>query len=109
MRNVKKYLDDLSGKKVHSITVTVVSPWDNHRKRLSFDVEIGSAYLTNILKLTFYVSNRLVNGEVDEEEFEYQFGKTKFQEELKEDSYHNFNVMVFGIKPEDFIIDYLHI
>ena len=108
MKNLKKYLKELSGKEVHSVKVTVVSPWVNERIRLSFDVEIKSAYLTNILELTFYISNRLVNGEVDDAEFEYQFLKAKFQEEFKEDTYDNFNMMVFGIEPKDFIIEYIY-
>ena len=108
MRNLKKYLDEGTGKEVHIIKVTVISPWDNTRTRLSFDIEIKSAYLTNIFELTLYVSNRLVNGEVDDGEFEFQFEKPKFQEEFKEDTYENFYITAFGVEPEDFIIEYIY-
>ena len=108
MKNFKKYLDKISGKEVHKVSVTVVSPWTNTRTRLSFDIEIESTYLTNIFELTLYVSNRLVNGEVDDEEFEYQFNKTKFQEEFNYDTYETFKIMIFGIDPEDFEIKYIY-
>lgn len=108
MRNLKKYLDEGTGKEVHRITVTVISPWDNKRTRLSFDIEIKSAELTRIFELVLYISNRRVNGEVDEDEFDYQFNKNKFQEEFKEDTYENFNIVAFGIEPDDFIIEYIY-
>ena len=108
MRNLKKYLDEGTGKEIHSIKVTVISPWDNRRTRLSFDIEIKSAILTNAFEIVFYISNRLVNGEVDEEEFDYQFNRAKFQEELKEDTYENFNIVAFGVPLEDFVIEYIY-
>ena len=104
MRDLKKYLDEGTGKEVHNVKVTVISPWDNKRTRLSFDIEIKSAYLTNIFELTLYVSNRLINGEVDDGEFEFQFEKPKFQE----DTYENFYIIAFGIEPEDFVIEYIY-
>ena len=107
-KDIKKLLDRITGKEIQSVSVTVISPWDSTRTRLSFNVEVKSAYLSDILKLSLSISNRLVNGEVDDTEFEYQFEKSKFQEEFKEDTYDNFNMMVFGIEPKDFIIEYIY-
>lgn len=108
MKNLKKYLDSLSGKEVHSVKVTVVSPWDSTRTRLSFTLEIKSAYLSEVFKIKFYIYDRLVDGEPDDDEFEYLFSNNSFQESFKDDTYDNFNLMIFGIQPKDFIIEYIY-
>lgn len=108
MKNFKKYLDKISGKEIHNLTVTIISPYNHERTRLSFDLEIESAYLTEIFKITFYVSNRLVNGEPDEDEFDFLFKKSQFQEEFKMDTYDNFFIIGFGIELEDFEIDFIY-
>jgi hypothetical protein len=106
MRNLKDILNKITGKKVHSVKVTIISPWDSSRNRLSFDLEIESAYLTEIVTINFFISNRLVNDEVDEEEFEWLFSKEKFQEELKEDTYDAFKISMFGVGIRDFEITF---
>lgn len=108
MKNFKKYLDEKSKKTVHNISVTIREPWTDKRTRLSFDLEVETAYLTEIFKITFYISNRLVNGEPDEDEFEFLFNKRQFQEEFKEDTYENFFIRGFGIELEDFEIDFIY-
>ena len=97
-KNIKKLLDRITGKEIQSVSVTIVSPWDSKRTRLSFNIEVKSAYLSDILELTLNISNRLVNGEVDDGEFEYLFEKSKFQEEFKEDTYDNYKLEFFGVE-----------
>lgn len=108
MKNFKKYLDEKMKRSLHEIKVTIIEPWTHKKSRLSFNLEIESAYLTEIFVITFYISNRLVNGEQDEHEFEYLFGKKQFQEEFKEDTYENFFIVGFGIEPEDFKINFIY-
>ena len=105
-KNIKKLLDKITGKEIQHVSVTVMSPWDSKRTRLSFNVEVKSAYLSDILELSLYISNRLVNDEVDEEEFEWLFGKAKFQEEFKEDTYDNYKLEVFGVEISSLELEY---
>lgn len=102
MKNFKKYLDKVSGKEVHNIKVTVRSPWDSKRTRLSFNLEVESAFLeNNFLMINFIISNRLVNDQDDEAEFEYLFNKPTFQEELRDDTYYFYKLNALGISPEE--------
>lgn len=105
-KNIKKLLDRITGKEIQHVSVTVISPWDSKRTRLSFNVEVKSAYLSDILELSLYISNRLVNGEVDDEEFEYLFEKSKFQEEFKEDTYDNYKLEFFGVEISSLELEY---
>lgn len=108
MKNFKRYLDKKSGKESYNISVTIVSPWDSTRTRLSFTLEIKSAFLSEIFEIKFYIYNRLVNGENDEEEFEYLFNRKAFQESFKEDTYDNFHIQIFGVSLEDFEVEFIY-
>lgn len=102
MKNFKKYLDKVSGKEVHNVKVTVRSPYDSKRTRLSFDLEVESAFLSgDFFTISFNVSNRLVNDENDEAEFEYLFKKPTFQEELGEDTYDFYKLQILGVNLAD--------
>lgn len=107
MTDLKKFFDRLTGKKINRISVTAVEPWTNKRTRLSFSLEIESAYLTNVLTLRFKVYDPLVDGEVDQDEFNFLFNKPIFQEQFKEDTYKHYKIKGFGIEPEDFEIEFV--
>jgi len=106
MKNIKGYLDDISGKEIHSVSVLIRLPYDSRKTKLSFNLEIESAYLSEVLTIKFSVFNRKVNDESDDSAFEYLFSKNSFQEEFKQDTYDNYNLMVFGISLEDLELIY---
>ena len=97
-KDFKKILDKISGRQKHTINVTVRAPYDDKRYRLSFDVEIQSAIFTSVMTITFIISNRTVNGEIDDQEFEYWFNKSNFQEEFKDDTYDFFKLYALGVE-----------
>jgi hypothetical protein len=107
MKNLKKYLDEISGKEIQSVSVTIRSPYDYTRTRLSFNLKIESAYLTEILTIKFNIFNRKVNDESDDAEFEYLFNKNSFQEEFQRDTYENYNLVIFGVELENLELIYV--
>jgi len=52
------------------------------------------------------ISNRTINDEVDEAEFEYQFQKQTLQEELKEMIYEKYKIELFGIDIDNLDLEY---
>jgi len=52
------------------------------------------------------ISNRTINDEVDEDEFEYQFQKETLQEELKETIYDKFKMYLLSVKYEYLELEY---
>jgi hypothetical protein len=107
MKDIKKILDTISGKEVQSVSVTLISPWDSSRNKMSFNLKIESATLNEVLILKFLIFNRKINNESDNGEFDYLFNKKQFQEEFKQDTYDNFKLEVFGIEPEDLELEYI--
>ena len=109
MKNFKNFLDKKLGKSIHKIQVTVVSPYDSSKRRLSFDLEIKSAHLTDDgFELNLYISNKLLDGFEDDHEFNYLFSRGKFQEAIKEDTYDFFNIKIFGIDLKNFSINFFN-
>ena len=108
MKNLKNFLDKKTGKDTYNISVTIYSGFDKTRTRLSFTLVIQTAYLNDVFNIIFYISNRRVNGEIDEEEFDYLFNKPSFQRELRNDTYDIFNLQFFGIDPENLKLKFIH-
>jgi hypothetical protein len=106
MKNLKKYLDEISGKEIHSVSVFIRLPYDSRKTKLSFNLEIESAYLSEVLTIKFNIFNRKVNDESDDPTFEYLFSKNSFQEEFERDTYDNFDLVIFGINLEDLELIY---
>jgi hypothetical protein len=98
----KKILEKIVGRKKQTIKVIVRDPYNDARYRLSFDIEIESAVLTQVMTITFKISNREINGEIDDQEFEYWFNKPNFQEEFKDDTYDFFKLSGLGVEYDDF-------
>lgn len=107
MRNLKNFLDKKTGREVYNISVTIHSGFDETRTRLSFTLKIQTAHLNDVFNITFYISNRRVNGETDETEFDYLFNKQSFQRELRNDTYDMFNLQFFGIDPENLKLKFI--
>jgi hypothetical protein len=103
----KKILEKIVGRKKQTIKVTVRDPYNDARYRLSFDIEIESAVLTQVMTITFKISNREINGEIDDQEFEYWFNKPNFQEEFKDDTYDFFKLSGLGVEYDDFEIEFI--
>jgi hypothetical protein len=106
MKNLKKYLDDISGKEIHSVSVLIRLPYDSRKTKLSFNLKIESVKLTEVLTIKFNIFNRKVNDESDDPTFEYLFSKNSFQEEFERDTYENYNLAIFGVKLEDLELIY---
>jgi len=110
-KDIKKLLDKISGKEVNHVKVTGTEPWGGDKYRLGFDVEIDRANLGefeghNYILMYLMVKNRTINGEVDEEEFEWQFQKPLFQESLKERIHEKYKIEMFGVDFDFFEIEY---
>lgn len=110
-KDVKKLLDKISGKEVNHIRITGTSPWDKSRSILRFSIEINRANFGeisghNYITMFLMVSNRIINDEVDEDEFEYQFEKQTLQEELKEMVYEKYKIEMFGVEPINLELEY---
>jgi len=106
MKNLKKYLDDISGKEIHNVSVFIRLPYDSRKTKLSFNLKIESAKLTEVMTIKFNVFNKKVNDEPDNPTFEYLFSKNSFQEEFKRDTYENYNLSIFGVEIEDLELIY---
>jgi len=107
LKDLKKILDRISGRQNHTISVTVIEPYDDTKHKLSFDVEIQSAIFTSVMTVTFVISNGRVNGEIDDLEFEYWFNKPNFQEEFKVDTYDFFKLSALGVDYDDFEMKFI--
>lgn len=106
MKNFKSILDKISGKEVQSVSVTIITPYNLIKTKLSFNLKIESAHLTEVLTIKFNIFNRKVNDEFDDPEFEYLFNKNSFQEEFEQDTYDNYNLSMFGIDIDDLELVY---
>ena len=104
--NVKKHITKLSGVSKSNIRVMAKSPWSNDYMILRFTAELESASLTEVLSMTLNISNRTINDEHDDSEFEYEFEKELFQEELKEILYDKYKLKMLSIDLEDFEVEY---
>jgi len=110
-KDVKKLLDRITGKEINHIRVTGTSPWDKSRFILRFNIEISKANFgefegRDYIVMYLMVSNRTINDEVDEDEFEYQFEKQTLQEELKEMIYEKYKIELLGVDFDNFQIVY---
>jgi len=112
-KDIKKLLDRISGKEVNHIRITGTSPWDKSRSILRFNIEIIRANFYddeidghNYIVMYLMISNRTINDEVDEDEFEYQFQKETLQEELKETIYDKFKMDLLSVKYEYLELEY---
>jgi hypothetical protein len=110
-KDIKKLLDKISGKKVNHLRVTSTEAWSNYRYSLEFDIEIDSANLgefegQNYIVIHLMVSNRTINDEVNEEEFEWQFQKPMFQSEFKEALYEKYKIEALGVDLDSLETEY---
>ena len=110
-KDIKKLLDKISGKEVNHLRVSGTEPWGGYRFSLEFDTEINRANLGEIEGLSYIViylmiRNRMINDEVDEEEFEWQFQKPLFQESLKETIYEKYKIEMFGVEFDNLELEY---
>jgi len=110
-KDIKKLLDKTSGKDINHLRVSGTEPWGGYRFSLEFDIEINRANLGEIEGLSYItiylmITNRTINDEVDEEEFEWQFQKPLFQESLKEKIYEKYKIEMFGVEFDNLELEY---
>lgn len=110
-KDIKKLLDKITGKEVNHINVVSISPWDKTRTRIKFDIEISKANFGvidghNYITMFLMISNRTVDDEVNEDEFEYQFDKLSFLENLKETIYDKYKIELLSVELEYLDIEY---
>lgn len=106
MKNLKKILDNIAGTNKHRIRVKIRDVWSDTFTVIRFVAEIESAYLTQVLTVKMNISDRTINDETDDSEFEYQFNKKSFQEEFSYDTYENFNLSLLGIEENDLVFEF---
>ena len=117
VKNVKKILDKLVGKKILPIKITIRVPWDSRRISMRFDLEILSAkydFFSNpdengdyFISVDMKVTNKLIDDFVDDEEFEFRFQNLDFYETLKEELYIKYKISeVFGVVEESFELSF---
>mgnify|MGYP003705619431 CR=1 FL=1 len=70
-----------------------------------FGVIDGDNYITMFI----VISNRTVNDEVNEDEFEYQFNKLSFLDDLHETIYNKYKIELFGVDFKYLDIEYEHL
>lgn len=107
VKNVKKILDKLVGKKILPIKMTIMVPWDSRRISMRFDLEILSAkydfFGDYFISVDMKVTNKLVDDSIDDEEFEFRFQNINFYEDLKEELYMKYKISeVFGVSEDNF-------
>jgi len=110
-KDVKKLLDKISGKEVNHLRVSEREPWGDYRYSLEFDLEINRANLGeiegwNYVTIFLMISNRTINDEVNDEEFEWQFQKPLFQESLKEKIYEKYKIELLGVEFDNLELEY---
>jgi hypothetical protein len=110
-KDIKKLLDKISGKEVNHLRISEREPWGGYRFSLEFDLEINKANLDEFegkdyIVMYLMVRNRTINDEVDEEEFEWQFQKSLFQESLKEKIYEKYKIEMFGVDLDSLETEY---
>lgn len=117
MKDVKKILDKVVGKKILPIKITIRVPWDSRRISMSFNLEILSAkydFWGNpdesgdyIVSVDMKVTNKLIDDSIDDEEFEFRFQNLDFYETLKEELYIKYKIFeVFGVVEEAFELSF---
>lgn len=110
-KDIKKLLNRITGKEVNHLRITSNNPWLDRKFRLMFDVEINRANFGeinghNYIVMYLMVSNRTINDEVDDNEFDYQFQKQPLQEDLKEIIYDKFKIDLFSVEFEYLELEY---
>jgi len=110
-KDIKKLLDKISGKEVSHLRVTATEAWSNYRFSLEFDVEIKRATLgefegSEYVIMFLIISNRMINDEFNEEEFEWQFQKPMFQANFKETLYEKYRIEMFGVDLDSLETEY---
>lgn len=114
MKDVKRILYKVVGNEPSPIQITIRLPWDNRRIVLNFDLEIMSAkyddFFNNkknqsdyFLTLDMKVTNKIIDGSVDDEEFEFRFQNLTMIENLKEKVYDKYKIHeIFGVDEDNF-------